>query len=157
MSFQSIVQSSQIYFPRLEIKYKNESIFMKILGMLLFFNPAFMTSYTTTIGSTIYFPDQRFIVSRETSSSIILLHELVHIIEPTHNARFIELMDLHLPTWRSIRRTLNSQPLAYASWDYWFGNYEFIEKLGVSFHALLVGKPKPDISVWGAWRFSLVS
>jgi len=48
----------------------------------------------------------------------IVIHELVHIIEPTHNARFIELMDLHLPTWRSIRRTLNSQPLAYANWEY---------------------------------------
>jgi predicted metal-dependent hydrolase len=48
----------------------------------------------------------------------IVIHELVHIIEPSHNARFIELMDSHLPTWRSTRRTLNSQPLAYASWDY---------------------------------------
>jgi predicted metal-dependent hydrolase len=48
----------------------------------------------------------------------IVIHELVHIIEPTHNARFIELMDSHLPTWRAIRRTLNSQPMAHASWDY---------------------------------------
>ena len=48
----------------------------------------------------------------------IIIHELIHIIEPSHNANFVELMDKHLPTWRSVKRTLNSQPLAYANWDY---------------------------------------
>ena len=48
----------------------------------------------------------------------IIIHELIHIIEPSHNANFVELMDKHLPSWRSIKRTLNSQPLAYANWDY---------------------------------------
>lgn len=48
----------------------------------------------------------------------IIVHELVHIIEPTHNANFVALMDEKLPTWRSIKRTLNSQPLAYANWNY---------------------------------------
>jgi predicted metal-dependent hydrolase len=48
----------------------------------------------------------------------IVIHELVHIVESSHNAKFIELMDLHLPNWRSVKNTLNSQPLAYASWSY---------------------------------------
>ena len=48
----------------------------------------------------------------------IIVHELVHIIEPTHNANFVALMDAHLPSWRSIKRTLNSQPLAHANWEY---------------------------------------
>lgn len=48
----------------------------------------------------------------------IVVHELVHILEISHNARFIELMDLHLPTWRSIKQSLNSQPLAFADWNY---------------------------------------
>lgn len=48
----------------------------------------------------------------------IIIHELVHIIEPSHNANFVDLMDKYLPNWRSIKRTLNSQPLAYANWDY---------------------------------------
>jgi predicted metal-dependent hydrolase len=47
----------------------------------------------------------------------IIIHELIHIIEPSHNAKFVELMNLYLPTWRSDKRTLNSQPLAYANWD----------------------------------------
>jgi predicted metal-dependent hydrolase len=48
----------------------------------------------------------------------IVIHELIHSIEPSHNANFVELMDKHLPAWRSARTTLNSQPLAYANWDY---------------------------------------
>jgi len=47
----------------------------------------------------------------------IIIHELVHIVEPSHDAKFIELMDKHLPNWRSVKRTLNSQPLAHASWE----------------------------------------
>lgn len=48
----------------------------------------------------------------------IVIHELIHIIEPSHNAKFVELMDEHLPNWRSIKRTLNSQPLAHANWEH---------------------------------------
>jgi predicted metal-dependent hydrolase len=46
----------------------------------------------------------------------IIIHELVHLIEPSHNANFVHLMDKHLPSWRSVKRTLNSEPLAFASW-----------------------------------------
>ena len=79
MIFQNIVQLAKIQFPKLEIKYKDESLFMKILGKLLFFNKTFMTNYTTTIGSTVYFPTKSFVESRETSATVILLHELVHV------------------------------------------------------------------------------
>ncbi|ASY11822.1 DUF45 domain-containing protein [Candidatus Planktophila dulcis] len=48
----------------------------------------------------------------------IVIHELVHIVEPSHDANFVELMDKHLPSWRSDKRTLNSAPLAYANWGY---------------------------------------
>lgn len=29
----------------------------------------------------------------------VLVHELVHLLEPTHNARFVELMDRFMPNW----------------------------------------------------------
>lgn len=48
----------------------------------------------------------------------IIIHELIHTVEPLHNARFVELMDKYLPNWRSTKKLLNSQPLAYANWDY---------------------------------------
>jgi hypothetical protein len=61
------------------IKYKNASLFMKILGFLLFFNKGFMTKYITTIGSNIYFPNEEFISSKNQSAISVLAHELVHI------------------------------------------------------------------------------
>ena len=48
----------------------------------------------------------------------IFVHEMVHLIERTHNDRFRELMDKHLPQWRLHRDELNSAPLAYEDWRY---------------------------------------
>jgi hypothetical protein len=79
MSFQDLVTSSKKYFPDLDIQYKDQSKFMKVLGTILFFNKTFMTSYTTTIGSTVYFPNETFVRIRPISGAVVLLHELVHI------------------------------------------------------------------------------
>jgi predicted metal-dependent hydrolase len=48
----------------------------------------------------------------------ILVHELVHLLEPTHNERFIALMDHHLPHWRHLRKALSSLPVRHEEWDY---------------------------------------
>lgn len=48
----------------------------------------------------------------------IVVHELVHLLEPSHNAKFQELMETHLPNWRALRSQLNSSPLAYSDWKY---------------------------------------
>ena len=55
---------------------------------------------------------------RSTCLEYILVHELIHLHEPTHNARFQELMDRHLPKWREIREELNRQPLSHERWTY---------------------------------------
>lgn len=81
MSFQTLVESAQSHFPKLKIKYKDESLLMKILGKIMFFNKNFMTSYTTTVGSTVYYPNSNFVKARPISASVILLHELVHIYD----------------------------------------------------------------------------
>lgn len=83
MSLTDLAQASKIYFPNLKIAYKNQSLFMRILGTIMFFNKEFMNSYTTTIGSTIYFPSQLFIKMRPTSSAVVILHELVHLHDAT--------------------------------------------------------------------------
>jgi|ERR1035437_4163522 hypothetical protein len=79
MLFQDIVQNAKQHFPNLQIKYKDSSLLMKILGTILFFNKSFMTDYTTTIGSTVYFPTESFVNTRPISSSMVLLHELTHL------------------------------------------------------------------------------
>ncbi|MBB3801424.1 hypothetical protein FHR47_001672 [Xanthomonas arboricola] len=48
----------------------------------------------------------------------IVVHELIHLLEPTHNARFIALMDLHLPHWPHLRRQLNELPVRHEDWHY---------------------------------------
>jgi predicted metal-dependent hydrolase len=41
----------------------------------------------------------------------IVVHELVHLLEASHNARFYELMDLHMPGWKAHRDELNREPI----------------------------------------------
>ncbi len=48
----------------------------------------------------------------------IVVHELTHLLEPTHNTRFVALMDRHLPHWRSLRDELNRVPLGHEDWAY---------------------------------------
>jgi hypothetical protein len=89
MSFQNLIESAKTYFPDLEIKYKTDSAIMKFIGTILFFNKSFMTEYSTTIGSTIYFPTEHFVRTRPVSASIILLHELVHINDAKKISKFL--------------------------------------------------------------------
>lgn len=44
----------------------------------------------------------------------VVLHEIAHLIEPTHNVRFTAIMDLQMPNWRQYRDELNSLPLMEA-------------------------------------------
>lgn len=46
----------------------------------------------------------------------ILVHEMTHLLEPTHNARFKRLLDAFLPDWRERRGELNRTPLAHEDW-----------------------------------------
>lgn len=48
----------------------------------------------------------------------IVVHELVHLLEPTHNNRFVALMDRHMPDWRHRRQVLNSLPVRHEEWGY---------------------------------------
>ena len=48
----------------------------------------------------------------------IIVHEMVHILEPTHNARFISLMDKYIPKWQFLRDVLNQLPLKHENWGY---------------------------------------
>jgi predicted metal-dependent hydrolase len=46
----------------------------------------------------------------------IVVHEMVHLIEPTHNRRFISIMDRFMPNWRFQRDQLNSLPVGHEEW-----------------------------------------
>ena len=48
----------------------------------------------------------------------IVLHELVHLLEPTHNARFVALMDRFMLKWQFQRQVLNRLPVRREKWSY---------------------------------------
>jgi predicted metal-dependent hydrolase len=48
----------------------------------------------------------------------IVVHEMVHILEPTHGPRFVALMDRLMPQWRSCREELNRLPVCHEKWTY---------------------------------------
>jgi hypothetical protein len=43
----------------------------------------------------------------------IVVHEMVHLLEPSHNERFRELMDRFIPNWRVYRSQLNRLPISH--------------------------------------------
>lgn len=46
----------------------------------------------------------------------VVVHELVHLIEPKHSERFIALMNKNYPTWQEARAELNELPLTSEIW-----------------------------------------
>ena len=48
----------------------------------------------------------------------IVVHEMVHLLEPTHNSRFIGLMDRFMPRWQFYRDDLNRLPVRHERWAY---------------------------------------
>jgi predicted metal-dependent hydrolase len=48
----------------------------------------------------------------------IVVHEMAHLLEPTHNVRFIAIMDRLMPNWRLRRDQLNQLPVRHEEWAY---------------------------------------
>jgi predicted metal-dependent hydrolase len=46
----------------------------------------------------------------------VIVHEMLHLIEPTHNDHFIALMNQFYPNWRAARIELNELPLGHVEW-----------------------------------------
>ena len=46
----------------------------------------------------------------------VVVHEMVHLLEPSHNERFVAILDRHWPQWRESRAELNELPLESGAW-----------------------------------------
>lgn len=46
----------------------------------------------------------------------VVVHEMAHLLEPSHNDRFQAILDRHWPQWRESRAELNALPLTSESW-----------------------------------------
>jgi predicted metal-dependent hydrolase len=47
----------------------------------------------------------------------VIVHEMAHLIEPTHSDRFIAILDKHYRSWREARAELNELPLTAEAWN----------------------------------------
>jgi predicted metal-dependent hydrolase len=54
----------------------------------------------------------------KTHLEYIVVHEMAHLLEPTHNHCFVNLMDRLIPHWRFYREELNHLPLGHEQWKY---------------------------------------
>ena len=48
----------------------------------------------------------------------IVVHEMVHLLEPTHNGRFVDLMHRFMPKSQYYRDVLNRLPVRHEHWNY---------------------------------------
>jgi predicted metal-dependent hydrolase len=46
----------------------------------------------------------------------VIVHEMAHLLEPTHSDRFVGILNEHYPSWREARAELNELPLSAESW-----------------------------------------
>ncbi len=46
----------------------------------------------------------------------VIVHELMHLLEPSHNRRFVSLMNRHLPNWTAYQDELNRLPVRHENW-----------------------------------------
>jgi predicted metal-dependent hydrolase len=47
----------------------------------------------------------------------VVVHEMLHLIAPTHDEQFLTLLGKHYPSWREARAELNELPLGAAAWN----------------------------------------
>src|ERR1035437_1769544 len=48
----------------------------------------------------------------------IVVHEMVHLLAPTHHSQFIAFMDQFMPKWRFQQEELNRLPVRHERWRY---------------------------------------
>ena len=73
-----------------QVKFKNESTLMRLIGFLIFFNKAFMTGFITTVGRTVYWTTKESLEARsETGSIVTLAHEYQHAKDADHRTAIL--------------------------------------------------------------------
>ena len=77
--YDKLLEHVKKQIPKFEIRSKKESRLMKLLSVVLFFNPRFMTNYYTTMYPRIYVPSLPWNPNKVSSRISTLAHEYVHL------------------------------------------------------------------------------
>jgi hypothetical protein len=124
--------------PRFEIRYKDESLFMKLLGWLAFFNPDFMTKYTTSWLWYVYFPSRAAVEAEPERFGKVLAHEYVHMLDQQKYGLRFSLSYVSPQLW-----AVGALGAIGAIWSCWF-------LLSLLFLLFLAPWPSPWRARWEA-------
>lgn len=79
--------------PGFEIRFKTESKLQRFLGAVLFFVPAYMTRYSTTMFGKLYLPSRGYAAQPTFSIGWNLSHEYVHLwddkVDPLFKVKYL--------------------------------------------------------------------
>lgn len=79
-NYLKMVRDLRTEFPKMKIKYKNETWHQKGLGYLMYpFNKNYLKTITTTMFGNIYFPSRKFVNDSRMRATRILTHEREHL------------------------------------------------------------------------------
>ena len=78
---EDLVKKIKVRLPDFEIRYKDEDLLQRIIGTILFFNPAYMTRFTTTMFGKVYFVSRKWAEANPRQAWKILAHEYVHLLD----------------------------------------------------------------------------
>lgn len=67
--------------PKFRVRYKDENRTQRFIGKLAFFNPGYMTEFTSTFGADVFYPSRKFVNENKVRAFKILAHEYVHLID----------------------------------------------------------------------------
>lgn len=84
--FDKIAESIKEDHPSFSVRFKDKSRLMKVLDLLAYpFNDRFLDGYTTTFGTTVYFPNEADLERNYRGYARVLAHEGVHIYDDEKN------------------------------------------------------------------------
>lgn len=110
-----LIHYLKIYVPQFNIAFKDQSRFMRFLGTILFFNKRFMTEYITTIGYTIYFPNQKNYEENPARTMNILTHEFVHMMDYS-KYKFLFTLSYLFPQCLCVLSLLSLLAIWFSNW-----------------------------------------
>lgn len=79
---------------KINVQYKDDSLLMKIISFILFFNKGFSNDYITTIGNTVYIPKNIFDKYFDYQIADIICHEFIHIADHERMGIFFSILYL---------------------------------------------------------------
>lgn len=103
--------------PGFEIRFKDQSPWMKFLNVFAqIFNKDFMTRYTTTTDTVVYFPTKAELLMHQEMYAGVLAHELVHMKERLATGAAPYFLRYAFPQILAALAVLS----IFAIWNLWF-------------------------------------